>query len=256
MGDVVEVVRDSARERSHRLEALRLAEFALHRLKLFLRQLAVRDVGHRAHPAHDLAGVVAAADARKEVPAGFAADYVTHLHGSAFGRSGQHFRARGVPSRKVLRVYVAPCGELVPGDKRGVGRKPGEFERPRRGEIRVGGDVPVKVARPACSNSELVTLLGFAQCVFGAVARIDIADRAGHAPRITAGIPHTHTAEVAPAVNTVGLEQTELALVSRRFSRQVRLHRGGPPWPVLGMERQSFEPAVQWHHFGPGGQSA
>src|SRR5262249_25596600 len=104
--DVVEVVRDSARERSHRLQALRLAEPALALAQCFLGPLALGDVGRGSGPAHDLARLVALADGVEDVPAGLAANDVAHFHREALALSREQRLARGLPSREILGMHV------------------------------------------------------------------------------------------------------------------------------------------------------
>ena len=56
--DVVEVVRDAAGKRAHRLQALRATQLLLHLVQLFLGLLPLRDVLHEADHAGGLAGRV------------------------------------------------------------------------------------------------------------------------------------------------------------------------------------------------------
>ena len=117
----------------------------------------------------------------------------------------------------------------------GSGRQALDLARARRFERHAGAQVPVPDADVRAGDGKRETLLAHAQRLFGAPARVDVADRPGHAQRHAAGVAHAQAARAHPAVLAVGVAHPILELVQRRLARHVRFDRREPGRDVVGV---------------------
>ena len=146
------------------------------------------------------------------------------------------------------------CDQIVQLLQFGSGRQALNLARARRFERHAGAQVPVPDPDVRAGDGKRETLLAHAQRLFGAPARVDIADRPGHAQRHAAGVAHAQAARAHPAVLAVGVAHPILELVQRRLARQVRFDRREPGRDVVGVHLHLRVPRLAWCLLGPGRQ--
>ena len=156
--------------------------------------------------------------------------------------------------RRVVRMDAQRGDQIVQPLRFGPGRQALDLARAGRFERHAVAQVPVPDPDVRAGDGEREALLADAQRLFGAPARVDIADRPGHAQCHAVGVAHAEAARAHPAVAAVGVEHPVLELVQRRPARHVRLDRREPGRDVVGVHLHLRVPRVAGCLLGPGRQ--
>ncbi len=238
--DVVEVVRDAAREGAEGFQALRARELALQALHLILGALSIADVGHAAGPSDRLVRRIAQAYSRGVDPAHFEADDDTQLHFEARGPSGEMPRHRVHISRPVLGKERQRVDELLARGEREVGRHSENDEQSRRGVVLVFRNVPVIVAIVRGLHGERIALFGEAKRLLHALALRDVDDRAAPAHRFPRPVARDDAGHVDPA-QLAARNDPDLHVEASGQAGEMRGDGLEPFKPVVRMECEPLE---------------
>ena len=227
--DVVEVVRDAAGQRAHRLELLRLAQLRFEPVALGLGVLARGDVFERTgHPVRPALLVTQRDAALAEPDPAVRARVVEPVldlpvRSAAVVEVGLQ---RVVHALLVVRVVAEHPPPLLARAHRFAGLQAEQFLGARGEEEGLAAHVPVPHAFVRPGDRQLVALLRLAQRLLGALVRVDVADRPRPTRRPTVQVAQVAAANAHPAPAAVALAHPAVGLL--RVMAALRLTAKGP----------------------------
>ena len=237
---VVEVMGDAARERTHRLEALRLAELPLHPAKLVLSVMAIGHIEHESHNARRIALLIGEHASLGLQPV----DRAIGMNDAVLrGDVARLLRGldRGADARPVLGVDQ-PFPRLVAAVVR-TGR-----DAVHRIEIRrpavfafAAADAPFEGDRARGFLREVQHVLACAQLLIDALARRDVRHRARPAQECTRRIPGAATRQMDPT-HLAARNDAQLDIQPRCVVREMLRHDLFVSRALAGIEREAVEP--------------
>ncbi len=239
--DVVEVVRDPACERTHRLEVLGLAQSAFKPPQFLLLALAIRDVADRAHHSvgHTLRVPQGASALMQPTLAGRQQDpQFDVVHHCEASDVRVHGRTLSSNVFVVIPHELLPLLAAAPDLSR---RDTQQFLGALRNVDSLRLEIPIEDAFVRTSERQCVALLRCAHFLFSTRSRGDIRRRYGHAQQSAGSVTHMedrdmHPPHFAPA-NDARVELQPLDVVAYPLLFQ----QSNDPCTIIRMKREEVE---------------
>ncbi len=232
--DVVEVVRDAARERAERFEPLCLAQPVLGDAQRLLGVFLLGDVHRRAGPAHRLAARVSQAHPGHVQPTHAVGPHHPDLQADARRLAPEMSGHLRLVPRAVFRMERKLLDDLRAAAPLLVRREAAELVVARRAVILVGQHVPIPVAFAGRLHRERIALFRQAQRLLRLPARGHFAHESRPACRLSSRVALAERLQPDPALGGTG--QANLDVDARALAGEICGDRFFPALLVVGLE--------------------